>query len=237
MESSSSGPAAVDQAAVPSRPNDNMANGDNGNHGTNTGSVKNKTRMAFDIVVALDDPIRRRMAAFLSTHPNLSNTIHSIPPSTSMTGAGGVGGGTATTNLPQGLLIRRLHNLDDQMGMIIQSLGLGQGKLSFLDAMADDPVRLLHRWILSQKRDLDITLGEVVRGAPVYYPSRHRPRALRQGGDGDGERDDDGQDGIHGGEWVWDLGHDHQSGRGNSDWNKDQVKEVVNLMLASHRRF
>ena len=44
--------------------------------------------------------------------------------------------------------------------MLIQALSAAQRKHSFLEGYAKDPVTFVRRWMGSQKRDLEVVLGE-----------------------------------------------------------------------------
>lgn len=64
---------------------------------------------------------------------------------------------TLPTSLPQ---LKQLAAYDDHVALLIQALSAAQRKHSFLAGYGKDPVTFLRRWMGSQKRDLEVVLGE-----------------------------------------------------------------------------
>ncbi|KAH0533605.1 hypothetical protein GP486_008983, partial [Trichoglossum hirsutum] len=62
------------------------------------------------------------------------------------------------------LTLRTLTTLDDQLSHLIQAIAHSKAKHGFFSAMARDPTRFVRRWIGSQRRDLEVILGEATRG-------------------------------------------------------------------------
>ena len=50
--------------------------------------------------------------------------------------------------------------MDDHLALIVQAINTSQCKHSFLSQMAKDPVTFTKRWMASQRRDLEVILGE-----------------------------------------------------------------------------
>ncbi|KAL9097867.1 MAG: hypothetical protein Q9165_000193 [Trypethelium subeluteriae] len=60
--------------------------------------------------------------------------------------------------------LQRIAQLDDQLATTVQALATEKAKHGFLTSMSRDPARFVRRWVSSQKRDLEVLLGEGVRG-------------------------------------------------------------------------
>jgi SWI/SNF-related matrix-associated actin-dependent regulator of chromatin subfamily D len=60
--------------------------------------------------------------------------------------------------------LRQISQLDDQLAIITQALSHSKAKHSFYKSMQSDPVNFVKRWMSSQKRDLEVILGEATRG-------------------------------------------------------------------------
>lgn len=54
--------------------------------------------------------------------------------------------------------------LDDQLATLVQAVTHSQAKHTFLTSMARDPVSFVRAWLSSQKRDLEVIMGEATRG-------------------------------------------------------------------------
>ncbi|KAE9975147.1 hypothetical protein EG328_003431 [Venturia inaequalis] len=57
-----------------------------------------------------------------------------------------------------------LSKLDENIAVVVQAITQSKAKHAFYEAMAKDPVAFLKRWISSQKRDLEVIMGESSRG-------------------------------------------------------------------------
>lgn len=86
----------------------------------------------YDVRVAVDDPLRARLAPF----------VH--------------GTQYAAT-------LRRVADIDKDLGVIVQAIATHKAKHAFLTGMCDDPVGFVRAWLSSQKRDLEVILGEATR--------------------------------------------------------------------------
>ena len=69
-----------------------------------------------------------------------------------------------TQNPEYAATLRQISQLDDQVAIIIQALARSKAKHSFYQSMQGDPVNFVKRWMSSQKRDLEVILGEATRG-------------------------------------------------------------------------
>ncbi|CAK7268070.1 SWI/SNF and RSC complex subunit Ssr3 [Sporothrix epigloea] len=61
-------------------------------------------------------------------------------------------------------LLRDVSVLDEQLAVLVQAIGMSKSKHEFLSGLSRDPARFVRQWLSSQKRDLDVILGESVRG-------------------------------------------------------------------------
>ncbi|KAI0137431.1 putative 3-phosphoinositide dependent protein kinase-1 [Xylariales sp. AK1849] len=87
----------------------------------------------YDVRVAVDDPLRDKMTAFLS-------------------------------NAGYASMLKEAAGLDDQLATIIQALHISKAKHAFLTSLSEDPATFVNNWLSSQKRDLDVVMGEAMRG-------------------------------------------------------------------------
>ena len=69
-----------------------------------------------------------------------------------------------TSNPSYAQTLRRISALDDDLAVIIQAIAHSTAKRNFYKAMSKDPVNFIKRWMSSQKRDLEVILGEATRG-------------------------------------------------------------------------
>ncbi|KAI1293367.1 hypothetical protein F5Y03DRAFT_374052 [Xylaria venustula] len=87
----------------------------------------------YDVRVAVDDPLREQMSAFLNN-------------------AGYAG------------MLKEVASLDEKLAIIIQAVHVSKAKHDFLTSLSEDPATFVRNWLSSQKRDLEVILGEAVRG-------------------------------------------------------------------------
>lgn len=66
-------------------------------------------------------------------------------------------------NQDYGNLLREVMGLDDQLARLVQSIAVSKAKHSFLTSLSEDPANFIRNWLSSQKRDLDIIMGEATR--------------------------------------------------------------------------
>lgn len=60
--------------------------------------------------------------------------------------------------------LRQIAQLDEQLAIIIQSLQHSNARHTFFKSMAKDPAGFVNKWEKSQRRDLEVILGEAARG-------------------------------------------------------------------------
>ncbi|KAI1127984.1 hypothetical protein F5Y10DRAFT_265554 [Nemania abortiva] len=87
----------------------------------------------YDVRVAVDDPLREKMSAFLNNS--------------------GYAG-----------MLKEVASLDEQLAIIIQAVHVSKAKHDFLQSLSEDPATFVRNWLSSQKRDLEVILGEAMRG-------------------------------------------------------------------------
>lgn len=59
---------------------------------------------------------------------------------------------------------RQIASLDDRLALIVQAISHSKAKHAFYTSFSKDPANFVKRWMSSQKRDLEVILGEAVRG-------------------------------------------------------------------------
>ncbi|KAF2258164.1 SWI-SNF complex subunit [Lojkania enalia] len=60
--------------------------------------------------------------------------------------------------------LQHIHNIDEQIVLLMGAISQSKAKHAFFTSMAKDPVAFVKRWLSSQKRDLEVILGEASRG-------------------------------------------------------------------------
>lgn len=60
--------------------------------------------------------------------------------------------------------LQEIHNIDDQIVLLMSALSRSKAKHAFYTSMATDPVAFVKRWFSSQKRDLEVIMGDAARG-------------------------------------------------------------------------
>ena len=60
--------------------------------------------------------------------------------------------------------LREITQTNDQMALLVQELHHRLARHRFFTSLSKDPVNFLKRWLSSQKRDLEVILGEATRG-------------------------------------------------------------------------
>jgi SWI/SNF-related matrix-associated actin-dependent regulator of chromatin subfamily D len=75
-------------------------------------------------------------------------------------------------------MLRQVVALDDQLAILIQAINQSKARYSFHSSMAQDPVRFIKKWTSSQKRDLEVILGETTKGGGDEW----LPEEFRRGG-------------------------------------------------------
>jgi SWI/SNF-related matrix-associated actin-dependent regulator of chromatin subfamily D len=60
--------------------------------------------------------------------------------------------------------LQKIKDIDDQLVLLMGAIAQSKAKHAFFTSMAKDPVSFVNRWLSSQKRDLEVLLGEASRG-------------------------------------------------------------------------
>lgn len=61
-------------------------------------------------------------------------------------------------------MLNQVRGLDDQLAVMIQAVAESKAKHSFLESLSKDPANFVRNWLSSQKRDLEVIMGEASRG-------------------------------------------------------------------------
>lgn len=61
-------------------------------------------------------------------------------------------------------MLKEAAGLDEQLATIVQAVHVSKSKHSFLTSLSEDPATFVNTWLSSQKRDLDVVMGEAMRG-------------------------------------------------------------------------
>ncbi len=61
-------------------------------------------------------------------------------------------------------MLRDVASLDEQLATLVQAVAHSKAKHTFLQSMSGDPVGFVRGWLSSQKRDLEVIMGEATRG-------------------------------------------------------------------------
>jgi len=60
-------------------------------------------------------------------------------------------------------MLKDVNGLDDQLARVVQAIAVSKAKHSFLNSLSEDPATFIRTWISSQKRDLDIVMGDAAK--------------------------------------------------------------------------
>ncbi|KAI1820892.1 hypothetical protein F4861DRAFT_33620 [Xylaria intraflava] len=61
-------------------------------------------------------------------------------------------------------MLKEVASLDEQLAVIIQAIHVSKAKRDLLKSLSEDPATFVRNWLSSQKRDLEVILGEAMRG-------------------------------------------------------------------------
>lgn len=61
-------------------------------------------------------------------------------------------------------MLKEVAGLDEQLATLIQAVAASKAKHTFLTSMSTDPANFVRQWLSSQKRDLEVIMGEATRG-------------------------------------------------------------------------
>jgi SWI/SNF-related matrix-associated actin-dependent regulator of chromatin subfamily D len=56
--------------------------------------------------------------------------------------------------------LKKINELDKQIALTVQSINQSKARHSFFLSLSKDPVTFIKRWLSSQKRDMEIILGD-----------------------------------------------------------------------------
>lgn len=62
-------------------------------------------------------------------------------------------------------MLKEVTALDDQLARLIQAISVSKAKHSFFTSLSEDPANFVRSWLSSQKRDLEIIMGEAANGS------------------------------------------------------------------------
>lgn len=65
---------------------------------------------------------------------------------------------------PDAAVLRQLSLYDDHLALLMSAISHSKAKHAFLSEMSRDPVRFVNRWVKSQKRDMEVIVGEAGKG-------------------------------------------------------------------------
>lgn len=71
---------------------------------------------------------------------------------------------TFLSNAGYASMLKEVASLDEQLAIVIQAVHVSKAKHDFLKSLSEDPATYVRNWLSSQKRDLDVILGEAMRG-------------------------------------------------------------------------
>jgi hypothetical protein len=61
-------------------------------------------------------------------------------------------------------MLKDVTGLDDQLAKVVQAIAVSKAKHSFFQSLGKDPTNFIKNWLSSQKRDLEVIMGEAPRG-------------------------------------------------------------------------
>ncbi|KOS22798.1 SWI/SNF and RSC complexes subunit ssr3 [Escovopsis weberi] len=61
-------------------------------------------------------------------------------------------------------MLKDVNGLDDQLARLVQAISVSKAKHSFFTSMSEDPASFVRSWLSSQKRDLEVIMGEAASG-------------------------------------------------------------------------
>lgn len=75
--------------------------------------------------------------------------------------------------------LREISSLNENLALYVQKIGDSKAKHTFLSKLSKEPGVFVQKWMSSQKRDLEIIMGEAARGGGEDAQSEE----FRRGGD------------------------------------------------------
>lgn len=67
-------------------------------------------------------------------------------------------------NAEYAAMLKEITLLDEQLARLIQATAVSKAKHSFFTSLSKDPANFVKNWLSSQKRDLEVILGDTGRG-------------------------------------------------------------------------
>lgn len=67
-------------------------------------------------------------------------------------------------NAQYAAMLKDVNSLDEQLAKLVQHIAVSKAKHSFFTSLSDDPATFVRNWLSSQKRDLEIIMGEAPKG-------------------------------------------------------------------------
>ncbi|KAI0009334.1 putative SWI-SNF complex subunit [Xylariaceae sp. FL0662B] len=61
-------------------------------------------------------------------------------------------------------MLKEVASLDDQLAILVQAIHVSKAKHAFLTSLSEDPATFVRNWLSSQNRDLEVIMGEAMRG-------------------------------------------------------------------------
>lgn len=61
-------------------------------------------------------------------------------------------------------MLRHTRDLDEQLAVVVQAISESKAKHAFYKGLGSDPATFVLDWLSSQKRDLEVIMGEAPRG-------------------------------------------------------------------------
>ncbi|TKA66023.1 hypothetical protein B0A49_10501 [Cryomyces minteri] len=99
--------------------------------------ITNPVKTVYDVLVPVPSPLRHQLQSL-----------------------GRVGGAAGDSYLST---LTAISNLDDALALTIQKINQTNAKRKFFESLAREPAGFVKRWISSQKRDLEVIVGEAGR--------------------------------------------------------------------------
>ncbi|KAG6017456.1 hypothetical protein E4U43_001177 [Claviceps pusilla] len=67
-------------------------------------------------------------------------------------------------NAEYAAVLKDINSLDEQLARLVQAIAVSKAKHSFFTSLSTDPTNFVKNWLSSQKRDLEVILGDTGRG-------------------------------------------------------------------------
>lgn len=77
-------------------------------------------------------------------------------------------------------MLKEVNSMDDQLARVVQAIAVSKAKHTFLTSLSEDPTNFVRNWLSSQKRDLDVIMGDSIR---LSNEAINSPEWRRGGGD------------------------------------------------------